>query len=123
MKVRTQKNDSTIQNFAMWGMLGSILLMLFSTGCSSNFVVRHKSLYATKAIHVYVDQKLVCIVTPQQKCERYLKPGRHVFFAEVKGKSSHKWGKKSKPTPFSVDQKTIIDLHDPRTATHKHSKK
>ena len=90
----------------VWGGLGL-------WGCTPNLVVRHNS-QTSRPIHVYVNQKLFCVVAPGRTCGANVKQGRHTFFAEIKGTQTPRWASRQRPTPFVVDRQTVIDLHDPK---------
>ncbi len=105
---RTQKCHHQIGWLAL-----SVVSLLCLGACSSNFVVRHRS-QLQSPIHVYVNWRLLCKLQPKQECRKNLKPGRYYFYAQVPGHANKRWASPQQPAPFSVDKRTVIDLHDPK---------
>lgn len=104
----------TMTNKWLWCTF--LVSVLGLVGCQSNLVVRHRSFRANQPVQVFIDRKLVCEVRPQQDCKVNVKPGRHTFYAIAKGAPAHRWGEKASPTPFAVDKRTVIHLHDRNNA-------
>lgn len=84
------------------------------TGCAGpNLVVRHRS-QVKRPIQVYLNWRLHCVVLPDSECKSDLKPGRYFFYALISGMPTKRWASPQNPAPFSVDKRTIINLHDKR---------
>jgi hypothetical protein len=80
-------------------------------GCAPNFIVRHRS-EVQRPIEIYLNWKLFCTVSPGQECSARLEPGRYYFYAIVPGLLEPRWASRQKPAVFTIDRRTVIDLHN-----------